>query len=56
MVLTAAEVESLADRAYLVRCAAEDVATAVAEGADAAELGRLCTDLVSLARDAERIR
>ncbi|MBM7460850.1 hypothetical protein ACIBED_03840 [Rhodococcus coprophilus] len=56
VVLTAAEVESLADRSYLVRCAAEDVATAVAEGADAAELGELCAELVTLARDAERIR
>lgn len=56
VVLTAVEVESLSDRAFQVRCAAEDVATAVAEGADAGELGRLCADLVSLARNAERIR
>jgi len=56
VVLTAVEAESLADRAFEARCAAEDVATAVAEGAGAEELGRLCAELVSLARAAERIR
>nr|WP_038171935.1 hypothetical protein [Tomitella biformata] len=55
-ILTAEEANALADRAFLVRCAAEDVATAVREGATAEELADLSAELVSLARDAERIR
>ncbi|MBY6366095.1 hypothetical protein [Rhodococcoides corynebacterioides] len=56
VLLTAAEAEALADRAFGVRCAAEDVATAVAEGADAEELAALSAHLVEMARDAERLR
>ncbi|WP_374112327.1 hypothetical protein [Rhodococcus sp. CH91] len=56
VVLTAAEVEALADRAFRLRCAAEDVATAVAEDAGRDELTALCRDLLDLARDAERLR
>ncbi|MBY6541294.1 hypothetical protein HQ325_21725 [Rhodococcus sp. BP-349] len=56
VVLTEAEAGAAADRAFGVRCAAEDVATAVAEGADAAELAELCDRLVTLAKDAERLR
>ena len=39
--LTAGEAAELSDRVYQVRCAAEDVATAVGEGASAAELRRV---------------
>ncbi|MBY6363601.1 hypothetical protein [Rhodococcoides corynebacterioides] len=56
VLLTAAEAEALADRAFGVRCAAEDVATAVAEGADADELAALSARMVEMARDAERLR
>ncbi len=56
VVLTAAEATAVTDRAYLVRCAAEDVATAVDEDADTDELRRLCGTLLELARDAERLR
>ncbi|OZF44415.1 hypothetical protein CH293_23160 [Rhodococcus sp. 14-2470-1b] len=56
VVLSADEASALIDRNFEVRCAAEDVATAVAEGAGMDELARLCGDLVSLARDAERLR
>ncbi|MCK0093502.1 hypothetical protein HCA61_21325 [Rhodococcus sp. HNM0563] len=56
VVLSAAEAEALTDRAFEVRCAAEDVATAVDEGADQGELRRLCAELVELARAAERLR
>lgn len=56
VVLTAGEVEAHADRAFRVRCAAEDVATAVAEGADPDELASLCRELLELARAAERLR
>ena len=56
VVLSADEASALMDRACEVRCAAEDVATAVSEGADTAELERLCHDMVTRARDAERLR
>ncbi|MEE2035036.1 hypothetical protein [Rhodococcus chondri] len=56
VVLSAEECTALTDRAFEVRCAAEDVATAVAEDADPAELARLCEELVTLARAAERLR
>ncbi|NLU84731.1 hypothetical protein [Rhodococcus sp. HNM0569] len=56
VVLTAEEASALVDRAFEVRCAAEDVATALSEGAPHADLEALCRDLVQLARDAERLR
>ncbi|NGP08465.1 hypothetical protein G6038_23900 [Rhodococcus sp. 14C212] len=56
VVLTADEATAVADRAFEVRCAAEDVATAVGEGAGPEELAPLCADLVRLARAAERLR
>nr|WP_206426152.1 hypothetical protein [Nakamurella antarctica] len=54
--LTADEASSLADRLYQVRCAAEDVGTAVAENADAAELAELVRLMMEAARAAERLR
>jgi hypothetical protein len=56
VVLSADERDDLADRLYQVRCAAEDVATALAEGARAGELGLLIDQLVRSARQAEHIR
>ncbi|MGV8871859.1 MAG: hypothetical protein ACOH2Q_04995 [Rhodococcus sp. (in: high G+C Gram-positive bacteria)] len=56
IVLTAEEASAAADRAFEVRCAAEDVSTAVTEGADSAELHRLCVELLAKAHDAERLR
>ena len=53
VVLTADEAAQLSDRVYQVRCAAEDVATAVEEGADGAELRDLCSALVSAAKAAD---
>ncbi|WP_280828346.1 hypothetical protein [Mycobacterium sp. OTB74] len=53
VVLTADEAEALSDRVYQVRCAAEDVAMAVSEGADVAELSELCEVLVRAAKDAD---
>ncbi|KMV17721.1 hypothetical protein BMW24_007195 [Mycobacterium heckeshornense] len=46
VVLSAREAVELADRVYQVRCAAEDVATALDEGAERAELRRLCDTLL----------
>ena len=56
VVLTAQEAADLADRSFAARCAAEDVATAIREGADQADLEALTAELVGLARDAERLR
>ncbi|PRC51705.1 hypothetical protein C6A85_62690, partial [Mycobacterium sp. ITM-2017-0098] len=42
VVLSADEASVLSDRVYQVRCAAEDMATAIEEGADYAELRELC--------------
>ncbi len=56
MVLSAQEAADLADRWFAARCAAEDVATAVAEEASPAELAELTAHLVQLAKDAERLR
>lgn len=56
VVLTAQEVEALTDRAFRLRCAAEDVATAVSDGADKSEVAQLCSELVALAAEAERWR
>lgn len=56
VVLSAEERNDLADRLYQVRCAAEDVATALAEGARPGELERLVDHLVLCTRQAEHIR
>jgi hypothetical protein len=53
VVLSAEEAAELADRVFQVRCAAEDVATAVAEGADGAELAELCASLLQAAKAAD---
>lgn len=53
VVLSAAEAAELSDRVFQVRCAAEDVVTAVEEGAAAAELRRLCDTLLQAAKAAD---
>ncbi|WP_442010265.1 hypothetical protein [Mycobacterium sp. 2YAF39] len=53
VVLTADEAAELADRVYQVRCAAEDVSTAVDEGADGTELRQLCDALMRAAKAAD---
>jgi hypothetical protein len=53
VVLTAAEAAELADRVFQVRCAAEDVATAVDEGAGSAEVRELCETLLAAAKAAD---
>lgn len=53
VVLTADEAAKLSDRVYQVRCAAEDVATAVEEGADGVELKELCAALMRAAKAAD---
>lgn len=56
VVLTVDERDDLADRLYQVQCAAEDVATALAESADRVELVGLVEALLDAARAADRIR
>jgi hypothetical protein len=53
VVLSADEASHLSDRVYQVRCAAEDVATAVDEGAAPTELRKLCDALVRAAKAAD---
>ncbi|HNM84083.1 MAG: hypothetical protein U0Q20_00925 [Mycobacterium sp.] len=53
VVLTPDEAAELSDRVYQVRCAAEDVATAVSEGADRAELQDLCDALLVAVKAAD---
>ena len=53
VVLSADEAADLSDRVYQVRCAAEDVATALDEGAGATELRELCDVLIRAARTAD---
>ena len=53
VVLTADEAAELSDRVYQVRCAAEDVATAVNEGAEGDELRQLCVALIHAAKAAD---
>jgi hypothetical protein len=53
VVLSADEAAELSDRVYQVRCAAEDVATAVDEGADGTELRDLCDALMRAAKAAD---
>ena len=53
VVLSADEAAALSDRVFQVRCAAEDVATAVDEGAGGAELRELCDALVRAAKAAD---
>jgi hypothetical protein len=53
VVLSADDAADLSDRVYQVRCAAEDVATALDEGAGATELRELCGVLIRAARAAD---
>ncbi|MDG4666605.1 hypothetical protein [Mycobacterium sp. 236(2023)] len=53
VVLSAEEASVLSDRVYQVRCAAEDMAIALEEGAGAAELRELCDAVMQAARAAD---
>ncbi len=53
VVLSAEEASELSDRVYQVRCAAEDMAIALDEGADPAELKELCDAVMRAAREAD---
>jgi hypothetical protein len=53
VVLSADDAADLSDRVYQVRCAAEDVATALDEGAEGVVLRELCDVLIRAARAAD---
>lgn len=50
------EVADLADRLFELRCAAEDLQTALVENADSVTLRGLADTVVELAAAAERVR
>lgn len=56
VVLSDTELADLQDRLFRVRCSAEDVVTAVDDGASVAELRRLARDLADAAHGLERLR
>ncbi|MFM9378028.1 hypothetical protein [Gordonia sp. VNK21] len=56
LILSPAEAADLGDRMFVLRCAAEDLQTAIGEQADAQTLSVLAEELVALAKDAERLR
>jgi len=56
VVISAAERDDLADRLFQMLCAAEDVATALAESASRSELSHLVDTLLAAAHAAERLR
>lgn len=56
VILRRDDADAIVDRLFALRCAAEDVATAVDEGASHTELAALCRDLLDRAADAERLR
>ncbi|MCR5976521.1 hypothetical protein GDN83_01890 [Gordonia jinghuaiqii] len=56
VILSAAEAADFGDRMFALRCAAEDLETAVAERADHSVLADLTDTLLDLARGAEKLR
>lgn len=56
VVLSADEATALSDRVYQVRCAAEDIATALSEDASHDELRQLCDVLLGAVDSADRWR
>ncbi|WP_425484931.1 hypothetical protein [Amycolatopsis anabasis] len=56
VVLSDAEIATLQDRLFQLRCAAEDVATAADDGAELPELRRMATELARVAQDLEQLR
>lgn len=54
--MTPQRADELKDSLFELRCAAEDISTAVREGEDPREVSELCRELVSLARNIEKLR
>ena len=56
MILSAGELADLQDRLFQLRCAAEDITTALDDGATNTELRKLADELRNTAHDLERLR
>lgn len=56
VVLSNAEIATLQDRLFQLRCAAEDVVTATEDGATADELRRMAAELARSASQLEQLR
>lgn len=56
VVLSATELADLQDRLFQLRCAAEDIGTALDDGATTTELRKLADELQHTAHDLERLR
>ena len=56
VILSATELADLQDRLFQLRCAAEDVVTAIDDGATTTELRKLAQELHHTAHDLERLR
>lgn len=56
VILSQQKVVEIRDKLFELRCAAEDIQTAAAEGASGSELGPLCDELVGLAQKLEKLR
>lgn len=56
VILSVEEFADLSDRVFQLRCAAEDVATAVTDGAAAPDLADLARSLIVAARGLEKVR
>ncbi|KJR09283.1 hypothetical protein [Gordonia sihwensis] len=56
IILSPAEAEDLGDRMFALRCAAEDLSTALGEKADRQTLTDLAAEVLRLASEAERLR
>lgn len=48
--------ETLRDKLFELRCAAEDIVTATGEGAEPEEIQSLCDELVTMAKKLERLQ
>ncbi|MDO5031606.1 hypothetical protein [Corynebacterium sp.] len=56
VILTPERADALRDGLFELRCSAEDIATAAAEGGSPEEISELCEELVALARRLEELR
>lgn len=56
VVMSSAEIAALQDRMFVLRCAAEDIVTAAADGATVGELRELASEVARNAKDLERLR
>ncbi|MFP7365794.1 hypothetical protein SFC07_08495 [Corynebacterium callunae] len=56
VIMSPERASELKDSLFELRCAAEDIATAVQEGEDPKEISFLCREMVELARNIEKLR